>query len=158
METAPICVEGKNCWRIAPAHRAAFLIDGDAYFSALASTFKRARRFIFIAGWQLDSRFRLCAEDPQGLSFGNFLHHLVHTNRALHIYLLVWDFALIYATDREIFPFYSHPWRTHKKIHFLLDSSHPAGASLHQKIVVVDDAVAFAGGIDIADRRWDTPG
>ena len=157
MERAQICVEGKNCWRIAPAQRAAFLIDGDAYFSTLVSTFKRARRSIFIAGWQLDSRVRLCPADEQCLSFGDFLHHLVRRNRALYVYLLVWDFAMIYAADREILPLYSHPWRTHKRIHFLLDSSHPVGASLHQKIVVVDDAVAFAGGIDIADRRWDTP-
>jgi len=57
MKPAPICVEGRNCWRIAPANRAAFLIDGDAYYSALASTFKRARHSILINGWQLDSRF-----------------------------------------------------------------------------------------------------
>ena len=26
----------------------------------------------------------------------------------------------------------------------------------HQKIVVVDDAVAFSGGLDLTTRRWDT--
>jgi hypothetical protein len=46
MEPFPICIEGRNCWRIAQANRAAFLIDGDAYFSALASTLQRARRYI----------------------------------------------------------------------------------------------------------------
>jgi len=157
METSRICIEGKNCWRIAPANRATFLIDGDAYYSALASALERAQRFILIAAWQLDSRFRLCPADEQCLSFGNFLHRLVQRNRKLHIYLLVWDFAMVFAADREILPLYSHPWRTHKRIHFLLDSDHPLGASLHEKIVVVDDAVAFAGGLDIADRRWDTP-
>jgi len=157
MKPAPICVEGRNCWRIAPANRAAFLIDGDAYYSALASTFKRARHSILINGWQLDSRFRLCPADSTCLAFGDFLHDLVHRNRQLHIYVLLWDFAMIYATDREIVPLYAHPWRTHRRIHFLLDSGHPLGASHHQKIVVVDDAIAFAGGLDIADRRWDTP-
>ena len=157
METSPICIAGKNCWRIAPANRAAFLIDGAAYYSALASAFERARRFILISGWQLDSRFRLCPADTGCLAFGDFLHDLVRRNRKLNIYLLIWDFAMIYAADREILPLYTHPWRTHRRIHFMLDSSHPLGASHHQKIVVVDDAVAFAGGLDIADRRWDTP-
>ena len=157
MSASPICVEGRNCWRIAPANRAAFLIDGDAYFSALASAFKRARHSILINAWQLDSRFRLCPTDTDCPTFGDFLHELVHRNRRLHIYVLLWDFAMIYATDREIVPLYAHPWRTHRRIHFLLDSGHPVGASHHQKIVVVDDAVAFVGGLDIADRRWDTP-
>jgi phosphatidylserine/phosphatidylglycerophosphate/cardiolipin synthase-like enzyme/uncharacterized membrane protein YdjX (TVP38/TMEM64 family) len=64
---------------------------------------------------------------------------------------------MIYAADREIIPLYSHPWRTHRRIHFRLDSSHPLSASHHQKIVVIDDAVGFAGGLDIAEHRWDTP-
>jgi len=157
MESSQICIEGRNCWRIAPAHRAAFLIDGDAYFSALASAFARARRFILISGWQLDSRFRLCPGNSGCPTFGDFLHDLVRRNRKLNVYLLIWDFAMIYAADREILPLYTHPWRAHRRIHFLLDSSHPLGASHHQKIVVVDDVVAFAGGLDMADRRWDTP-
>src|SRR5262252_853516 len=157
MRSSPICVEGRNCWRIARTNRATFLIDGDAYFSALASAFKRARHSILINGWQLDSRFRLCPADPTCPAFGDFLHNLVRRNHQLHIYVLLWDFAMIYASDREIVPLYAHPWRTHRRIHFLLDSGHPLGASHHQKIVVVDDAIAFAGGLDIADRRWDTP-
>src|SRR4029077_14583198 len=100
MSASPICVEGRNCWRIAPANRAAFLIDGDAYFSALASAFKRARHSILINAWQLDSRFRLCPTDTDCPTFGDFLHELVHRNRRLHIYVLLWDFAMIYATDR----------------------------------------------------------
>ena len=157
MRSSPICVEGRNCWRIARTNRATFLIDGDAYFSALASAFKRARHSILINGWQLDSRFRLFPADSTCPTFGDFLHDLVRRNRHLHIYILLWDFAMIYAADREIVPLYAHPWRTHRRVHFLLDSGHPLGASHHQKIVVVDDAVAFAGGLDIADRRWDTP-
>jgi phosphatidylserine/phosphatidylglycerophosphate/cardiolipin synthase-like enzyme/uncharacterized membrane protein YdjX (TVP38/TMEM64 family) len=47
-------------------------------------------------------------------------------------------------------------WRT-RRVHFQLDGRHPVGASHHQKIVVVDDAVAFVGGMDLAIRRWDTP-
>ena len=156
MTISRICIEGKNCRSIAPANRMAFLVDGAAYFAALASTLESAQRFILIAGWQLDSRLRLNPEDPVSPSFGDFLHDLVRRNRKLRIYVLLWNFAMIYAADREIIPLYTHPWRTHRRIHFRLDSSHPLGASHHQKIVVVDDRVAFAGGLDIAEHRWDT--
>src|ERR1043165_9874450 len=145
-----ICIPGQNCWRTESADRAAFLIDADAYYRAVASAFERARRYILLAGWQLDSRFRLIRDDENAPCFGDFLHQLLRRNRKLNIYLLVWDFALVYATDREMIPLYSHPWRTHRRLHFLLDSSHPVGASHHQKIVVIDDVVAFVGGLDIA--------
>jgi phospholipase D1/2 len=157
METSRICVEGKNCCCIAGADRVSFLVDGEAYFSTVASALERAQRFIFIAGWQLDSRLRVNPGDLASPCFGDFLHDLVRRNRKLRVYVLLWDFAMVYAADREIIPLYSHPWRTHRRIHFRLDSSHPLGASHHQKIVVIDDAVAFAGGLDIAEHRWDTP-
>jgi phospholipase D1/2 len=157
MEPSRICVEGKNCCAITRANRAALLVDGDVYFTTLALALERAQRFILITGWQLDSRLRLNPKDPGFPCFGDFLHALVRRNRKLRIYVLLWDFAMIYAADREIIPLYTHPWRTHRRIHFRLDSNHPLGASHHQKIVVIDDAVAFAGGLDIAEHRWDTP-
>ncbi len=156
MGTSHICVEGKNCCSISRAGRVAFLVDGAVYFSTLTATLERAQRFIFITGWQLDSRVRLDPRNPASPLFGDFLHDLVRHNRKLRIYVLLWDFAMIYAADREIIPLYSYPWRTHRRIHFRLDDTHPVGASHHQKIVVVDDAVAFAGGMDIAEHRWDT--
>jgi phospholipase D1/2 len=156
MESPRICVEGKNCCAITRANRAALLVDGDVYFTTLALALERAQRFILIAGWQLDSRLRLNPGDPASPCFGDLLHALVRRNRKLRIYVLLWDFAMIYAADREIIPLYTHPWRTHRRIHFRLDSSHPMGASHHQKIVVIDDSVAFSGGLDIAEHRWDT--
>jgi phosphatidylserine/phosphatidylglycerophosphate/cardiolipin synthase-like enzyme/membrane protein DedA with SNARE-associated domain len=93
-------------------------------------------------------------EYPQTL--GKFLDYLARKRQELNIYLLSWDFAMIYAMEREFFPRYKLKWRTHRNIHFCLDGEHPVGASQHQKIVVVDDAVAFAGGFDISKWRWDT--
>ncbi|HWP60168.1 MAG TPA: VTT domain-containing protein [Candidatus Acidoferrales bacterium] len=149
-------VPGKNCWRTVAAKRAAFLIDAEAYFSALVAAMERAQKSIFIAGWQIDSRVRLGPADT-ALLLGDFLHKLVERRRSLRIYVLVWDFAMIYALEREIIPLYTYPWRTHRRIRFHLDALHPLGASHHQKFVVIDDAVAFLGGIDLAESRWDTP-
>lgn len=56
-------------------------------------------------------------------------------------------------------PLYKRGWRTHPRprISFRLDGKHPLTGSLHQKVVVVDDAVAFVGGLDLTHGRWDTP-
>jgi phospholipase D1/2 len=152
-----LCVEGRNCCANSRADRAAVLIDGASYFSVLTAALRNARRFVFISGWQLDSRVRLDPADPNCPSLGDFLHELVRRNRRLRVYALVWDYAMIFAADREIIPLYGYPWRSHRRIHFRLDGNHPLGASHHQKIVVIDDALAFVGGLDIAEKRWDTP-
>jgi len=44
----------------------------------------------------------------------------------------------------------------HERIPLKLDGAHPPGAAHHHKIVVIDDAVAFCGGIDMTGDRWDT--
>jgi phospholipase D1/2 len=75
----------------------------------------------------------------------------------LRVYILGWDFAIIYALEREPLPSFNPRWRSHRRVHFSLDGMPPGGASHHQEIVVVDDAIAFVGGIDMAIRRWDTP-
>lgn len=151
---------GENCWRMAHADRAALLVDGDAYFRALRHAARNAEHSIFIVGWDVDSRipFPPGAEDD-GLpaTLGKFLDALLERKRALQIYVLDWDFALLYAPDREILPIYNLGWRTHKRLHFYLDDRHPPGASHHQKIVVVDDVLAFVGGLDLTKGRWDTP-
>ena len=150
----------KNCHQKVNARRAAFIIDGEAYFRALYESFRRARHTIFIVGWDLHSDLHLIREGSESgypLRLGKLLDRLVAENESLHVYLLCWDFAMIYALEREFFPRYKLKWRTPKRIHFCLDGHHPAGASQHQKIVVVDDAVAFVGGFDMGKWRWDTP-
>lgn len=151
---------GRNCWRLERADRVAFLIDGAAYFTAFRAAAARARRSIFILNWDLDSRIRLVrdgAEDDLPATLGDFLHALARRSRNLQIYVLEWDFALLYAADRELLPMYKTRWHTPRRLHFHLDSAHPVGASHHQKVVVIDDAIAFVGGLDLTHCRWDTP-
>ena len=54
-------------------------------------------------------------------------------------------------------PFFLLDWLGGNRLHFHLDGRHPPGACHHQKIIVIDDSIAFCGGIDVTDRRWDTP-
>ena len=151
---------GRNCWRIEQAERVAFLVDGAAYFSAVRAAAARARRSILILGWDIDSRMLLVpegADDGLPEPLGDFLNALVKRSRKLHVHILNWDFAMLYAADREVLPRYKLGWRTHRRVHFELDGAHPVGASHHQKVVVIDDALAFVGGLDLTHCRWDTP-
>ncbi|MGZ8269225.1 MAG: phospholipase D-like domain-containing protein, partial [Burkholderiales bacterium] len=158
-KSAGLLVPGRNCWRIEHSDRMAFLIDGDAYFRAVRAAIIRAKRSVYILGWDIDSRIRLV---PQGANdgypepLGDFLNAVVKRQRGLRMHVLSWDFAMVFALDREWLPIYKLGWRTHRRLDFRLDDKHPLGASHHQKVVVVDDAVAFVGGLDLTHSRWDT--
>jgi len=160
VEDKTILVEGRNCWRTVPADRVAFLIDGASYFAAFKASVERAKKSVLIAGWDFDSRIQLLHQERPRDNSEKLLHFLkavIARRKDLHIHILVWDFAMIYALDRELFPEIKLDRRVPRRLHFRLDGNHPVGASHHQKIVVVDDAVAFVGGIDLTKSRWDTP-
>jgi phosphatidylserine/phosphatidylglycerophosphate/cardiolipin synthase-like enzyme/uncharacterized membrane protein YdjX (TVP38/TMEM64 family) len=150
---------GDTCWRLEQATRLQFLIDGSEYFAALHTALLRARHSILILGWDIDSRMTLNPEaadnDQLPSAFGAFLNEIVRRQPRLHAHVLSWDYAVLFALEREWLPRLA--WRTHRRLHFRLDKHHPTGASHHQKVVVIDDRVAFVGGLDITRCRWDTP-
>ena len=154
-----ILAEDRNCWRITRAGRAAFIIDGEDYFRAVREAMCRAQHAIFIVGWDLHSELRLVRDgedDGYPQTLAPLLDRLAEEQSDLHIYILDWDFAMIYAMEREFFPRYRLDWKSHRRVHFCFDSEHPVGASQHQKIVVIDDRIAFSGGLDLSAWRWDT--
>jgi phospholipase D1/2 len=145
---------GHNCMAVARAQRAALLIDAEAYSSAFVQAAERAQRSIIIIGWEFDGRARLKAGagTRNDAVIGDFLNRLVRQRRRLHIYVLAWDYTLVYGERAETQPLYGVGWHPRRRIHLHYDSTHP-GASHHQKLVVIDDALAFCGGVDIATRR-----
>ncbi|HSF47200.1 MAG TPA: phospholipase D-like domain-containing protein [Burkholderiales bacterium] len=149
--------EGHNCRRIAKANRVALLVDGEDYFSAFMQAAVRARESIIIIAWDFNSRARL-SFDGRREELGDFLNRLAKRNRDLRIYILDWDFPMIYATDREVPASIKlgWGWRPHRRVNLKFDNTHPPGGSHHQKIIVIDDAIAFCGGLDLTCQRWDT--
>ncbi|MBK4734185.1 VTT domain-containing protein [Noviherbaspirillum pedocola] len=159
-QEAGLLQPGRNCWRIERARRFSLLIDADAYFRALRAAIRAARRSVYILGWDIDSRIRLVpggAQDGYPEPLADFLHAVVRDRPELRIHVLNWDFAMLYALERELLPSYQPGWRRHRRLAFCMDGRHPVGASHHQKIVVVDDRLAFVGGLDLTRSRWDTP-
>jgi phospholipase D1/2 len=155
----PILEPGRNCWKVEHASRLATLVDAADYFSAFAEACRAAERQILILGWDFDRHERLYRGEPHDEcpdELGAFLVTLVRRNPKLNVYLLSWDFNMIYAAERELLPAFRLRIQAPPRFHFRLDDMHPKGASHHQKVVVVDDRVAFAGGIDLSRWRWDT--
>jgi phosphatidylserine/phosphatidylglycerophosphate/cardiolipin synthase-like enzyme/uncharacterized membrane protein YdjX (TVP38/TMEM64 family) len=148
-------------WRKEHARRAAVLIDAARYFGAARAAMCKAKSHIFIVGWDIHSHTNFVGEsgkagDGYPAAFGDFLSALVRERPGLKCHVLLWDFAAFYATEREFFPVYALRWNTPPGVDFCLDNAVPLGSSQHQKLIVIDDCVAFSGGLDVTVRRWDT--
>jgi phosphatidylserine/phosphatidylglycerophosphate/cardiolipin synthase-like enzyme len=150
-----------TCWRIARAGRAAFLIDNEAYFTAVFDALQNARRSILLLGWGFDPRTRLFPDGYDGPDdpdeVGRILVELARARPELDIRLLIWRSALPISASQEFFPHRARAYFRDTPVHFRLDDAVPFGACHHQKVLVVDDRLAFCGGGDISVDRWDTP-
>lgn len=136
------------------------LIDGADFFGALRSSMLKAEHSIVIVGWDVDSRVRLrgaeAPDDGGPERLRDFLCYLAERNPSLKIQILLWDFSILYALEREPIPALNLAWVTPPQIEVCLDDVVPLGASHHQKIAIIDGKVAYCGGLDLAIRRWDT--
>jgi len=160
MRQQPILRPGRNCWRIRPAGAVSFLVDGAEYFGTLLRSLQQARRQVLILSWDIYSRLRLAGASPTGdvQELGELLNQLATRERDLRIHVLNWDFSTLFAPDREWAPIYRLNWKSRARVRFEMDDVCPAGGSHHQKVVVIDDRIAFCGGFDLTRGCWDTPG
>ncbi|WBU60167.1 phospholipase D-like domain-containing protein [Paracoccus albus] len=154
---------GENCWRVASAERFALIVDGADYFRALRETLFMADRLITLVGWDFDFEIEMLPGEsddegnaPDGFpnQIGPFLEALVDRRPELEIYLLKWSGGALIAPGR-LLPTAHIKLLSPDQVHLGFDGRHPIGACHHQKIVVVDDSLAFCGGIDVTDGRWD---
>lgn len=157
MESSIIQV-GRNCWRQESAGRVAFLVDAAHYFEALYEAFHRAQSTIWILGWDIHSRTPLMPHgDRDGpTELADVLRDVTQRNPELRVRILTWDPAPIYLLEREFTLLIRYSFNIGERVKHRFASDHTAGASHHQKVVVVDNKLAFTGGIDLTLRRWDT--
>lgn len=140
---------------------AGVLVDAAHYYRAVRRAILSARRTVFIAGWDLHSQTLLVRgedgddEDSDARTLREVLLRAVERNPELRVRVLLWDWAVLYAGERELLPRVWLDWQLPEAVSLRLDANVPFGASHHQKIVVVDDAIAFSGGLDLTIRRWD---
>ncbi|MFL6844170.1 MAG: phospholipase D-like domain-containing protein [Allosphingosinicella sp.] len=143
---------------MARAHRAALVVDACDYFRLLREAMLKAEKQVLLMGWDFDTRIAL--DEPGGkgdppTTLGPFLSWLVRHRPGLKVYILAWGGEAFKVFGRGSTLARVAGWRLSRQIHFKLDSVHPREASHHQKVVVIDDSMAFCGGIDITADRWD---
>ena len=151
--------EGSNCWNVSRAGYFGWCVDGEDYFAAVTDSLTKARHEILIVGWDIDSRIEMIRDEDDPNAPGqlcDMLQRLADATDDLQVRVLSWDFAVVYVLERELLPARAFGWRKSKRLHFQLDGQHAVGASHHQKIIVIDGALAYSGGLDLTKCRWDT--
>ncbi|WP_396261721.1 VTT domain-containing protein [Haloferula sp. A504] len=151
---------GDNCWRKSHVARGGILLSTRDYFLAFRRAVLRAESEILILAWDISQQVELIREDelddgyPRELA--DFLFAVLGDKPGLSIRILLWDYSVLYLTEREWLPF--SRWRNpgHPRLHLVTDDAIDPGASHHQKLVVIDGALAFCGGIDLSLWRWDS--
>lgn len=153
-------LDAGNHWCEVDASRVGLLIDGDDYYRAVYEAGQLATRYLLLAGWQFDTDACLLrgaeAEGaPLPVTLAKYLGALCERRPELRVFILAWDFHAVFALEREWMQGLRFSWLTSDRVQFAFDAHHADGASHHQKFVVVDGQLAFLGGLDLCDHRWD---
>jgi len=156
---APLFQPGRNCWKADHADRFYCVQDGADYFRLVRQALLEAKHSVFILGWDIFASVDLLPEGDETdapTCLDDLLAFVARRRPQLRCYILIWDYAALYTLERDPFSRWKLGWRTPRRVRFGFDDRHPVGGSHHQKIVVVDDRLAFCGGIDLTGHRWDT--
>jgi phospholipase D1/2 len=162
LDRAPVTAivqPGRNCWRVDRADRFSSIQDAADYFRVVRQALLAARETVFVLGWDLTATVDLdpgAHPDGAPTRLDRLLRYIARKRPHLHCYLLTWDYGALYTLERDPFTRWRLGWRTPGRVRFGFDDRHPVGASHHQKVVVVDDQLAFCGGVDLTAHRWDT--
>eukprot|EP01104_Vermistella_antarctica_P015680 TRINITY_DN5200_c0_g1_i1.p1 TRINITY_DN5200_c0_g1~~TRINITY_DN5200_c0_g1_i1.p1 ORF type:complete len:1602 (+),score=295.86 TRINITY_DN5200_c0_g1_i1:186-4991(+) len=155
--------------------RAHWYVDGVEYFPKVFKAIENAKSQIMIADWMLNPEMYLirpygrCPNSPhKDDPAGQLIQHdvanrldrtlLRAAKRGVNIYLLLWyeSLAMGGAVNN------THARKALEDLHENIEVvRHPIGTinfwSHHQKFVVIDQSLAFVGGLDLCFGRWDTP-
>lgn len=144
-----------------PGNEVKFFTTGSDYFKDVANAIKNAKKSIFISGWQINYEVRLEGETR----LWDCLHHALHKGAAPDIYLMPWlsPKAAVDTGDLEtmVAAFVLNAGLAKKKVWCLpaIQQSDMGTLGLffshHQKMVVIDNEIAYVGGIDLAYGRRD---
>jgi phosphatidylserine/phosphatidylglycerophosphate/cardiolipin synthase-like enzyme len=158
-----ILTPGHNSWRELTAEDNGLVVDACDYYYEFYRAARAAKHSILMAGWQFDSGVQLL-RGPDVAKAGaqgkevrllKFLDGLCEQRPDLHVYILAWDFHMVFALEREWMQKLWFDWTTNERLHFHFDDSCLPGGCHHQKFVVIDGRLSFLGGIDICESRWD---
>jgi phosphatidylserine/phosphatidylglycerophosphate/cardiolipin synthase-like enzyme len=134
------------------------LIDGAEVLPAIAEAIRGARRSVRLAGWHAAPHFALERTEPPAV-----LRELLAetAERGADVRVLLWAGAplRVFTPARRQVRADADELARGSRVRVALDDRERLAHCHHEKIVVVDDEVAFVGGVDLTDLggdRWDT--
>lgn len=140
---------------------------GKDYFAALIEACNTAKQTIYIVGWQINWDAQLTAGSGTN-AHGMRLYDLLYEcgSRGIQVYIMPWDDHEPVQTyddqTRLVFESMNKRFIAERKtgrIHVCLSRSkvdvNESYFSHHQKQVIIDETIAFVGGIDLAHGRFD---
>lgn len=147
--------EGSTALRLqGRTEKATFLINGNKYFAEVSRALRQARRRVWIIGWDFNPD--ICLEpEKSGETLADLLHALAAANPELEIRILIWALGPIYS-EKSLQVLRKKNFPRNARIDLRFELQDALRGCHHQKLVCIDDAVAFIGGIDLTSRRWDT--
>jgi len=140
-----------------PGNAVEVLIDGAEALRAIAVAIADARSHVYITGWHITPDFALTRDGPPTI----LRRLLAEVAERVPVRVLVWAGAPLPIL---------RPWRGDvrkvrdqliggSRVQCVLDARERPMHCHHEKTIVIDDRVAFVGGIDLTDfngDRWDT--
>jgi phosphatidylserine/phosphatidylglycerophosphate/cardiolipin synthase-like enzyme len=136
-----------------PGSRLEVLVDGATALPAIADALRAARSHVHITGWHLAAHFEL-VRGERPVVLGALLAELAER---LDVRVMVWAGApvpLFHPTRKEVKAEVEKLVRD-TKIQCRRDPrEHPVHCH-HEKTIIIDDEVAFVGGIDMTDLAGD---
>ena len=135
------------------------LIDGAEVLPAIAAAIASAQRSVRVAGWAVSPHFALTRDEPPAV-----LRELLAdaADRGVDVRVLLWAGAPLdaFTPGRKAVREACHELTAGTRVRAAVDARERLLHCHHEKLVVVDDEVAFVGGVDLTDLggdRWDTP-
>ncbi|KAH9460219.1 hypothetical protein Pst134EB_008404 [Puccinia striiformis f. sp. tritici] len=141
---------------------AQWLIDGRDYFWNLSKAILLAKERIYIHDWWLSPELYLRRPPAQNQKWR--LDRLLErkANEGVQIFVIVYKEVSNGFTPVESGYTKSRLLSLSPNIHMQRSPSHTGTGNLlwshHEKLCVIDETIAFMGGMDLCFGRWDTPG
>ena len=132
------------------------LVDGDQALAAVADALSGARSHVHIAGWHLTPEFRLRREPGTPV----LRAVLADLSERVDVRVLLWAGPPLplFQPTRPMMKEVQAQLMRGSNVQCVLDARERTMHCHHEKVIVIDDEIAFVGGIDLSDLsgdRWD---
>ena len=138
---------------VRPGNAVQVLIDGEEALPTIAEELRQARSHVHLAGWHFSPGFALERTGAQVI-LRNLLAELAER---LDVRVLMWAGAPLplFRPSRSDMRGIRDDLTGHTKIECALDAKERPMHCHHEKTIVIDDRVAFVGGIDLTSESGD---